>query len=120
MSLCDKCYAPGTCCKWLTLETGDDHQLVIWDDEDPAVVLKERHHLPFEPVKRQGQWMDEKTGKTYSSWYWRCPILLPDGRCGDYENRPDLCRRFEPASGPLCVHYQGAEGRESGDIEELF
>jgi Fe-S-cluster containining protein len=25
-----------------------------------------------------------------------CPNLLPDGRCGDYENRPEVCRSFKP------------------------
>ena len=25
-----------------------------------------------------------------------CVHLLPTGLCGDYENRPDVCRRFKP------------------------
>lgn len=38
-------------------------------------------------------------------WTWECTQLQPNGRCGIYENRPQLCRDFAPGEGPLCVHY---------------
>lgn len=30
-----------------------------------------------------------------------CVNLMEDGRCGDYENRPQVCRGFKPDE--LCV-----------------
>lgn len=36
-------------------------------------------------------------------WYFWCPELTREGRCGDYPNRPDLCRSYEPMSDRLCV-----------------
>lgn len=38
---------------------------------------------------------------------------MPDGRCGDYENRPALCRSFEPQSEALCVHFNGSEAGDA-------
>ena len=32
-----------------------------------------------------------------------CDNLGPDGLCRDYENRPDLCRKFEPGTDALCI-----------------
>lgn len=31
----------------------------------------------------------------------RCSRQLPDGRCGDYENRPQVCRDFK--ADAFCV-----------------
>jgi len=36
-------------------------------------------------------------------WIFNCPVLGPDGRCGDYENRPATCRSYEPGVDALCV-----------------
>jgi len=66
-----------------------------------ATVWNSNHvGVPFMPLFRResGRWS-----------YW-CPNLSREGRCLDYENRPVTCRIFEPASDPLCVHYNGAEG----------
>jgi hypothetical protein len=38
-------------------------------------------------------------------WHFRCIDLLPDGRCGNYENRPHgPCVLYEPGSDSLCKH----------------
>lgn len=37
--------------------------------------------------------------------FWSCKNLTPEGRCGDYENRPELCRTYEPGQDLLCVEY---------------
>lgn len=117
MSLCDKCFSPGACCKRLSLSTGGG-VILVWDDEDPVEQLKDRMYepepgrpMPFVPLEGMNSFQDPD-GRSYSSYWWKCTQLLPNGRCGVYENRPELCRSFEPGSGHLCVHYNGAE---SGD-----
>lgn len=118
MSLCDRCFAPGQCCRNITLTTAGQ-PIAVWDNVDPQQGLADQTGimgLPFEPLERLGQWTATEgadAGSTYSTWRWSCPKLLPSGRCGIYEERPDVCRNFEPAtSDRLCVHYMGAE---SGD-----
>lgn len=106
-SLCDKCYAPGQCCQRLHLSSGGE-SLTLWDDEDAVQQLRARG-LPFVSVAKHGTWKDEESGRTYSEHVYSCPVLTSDGRCGDYDNRPEVCRIFEPASDGLCVHYGGAE-----------
>lgn len=99
-SLCDSCYAPGACCKHFTLfgraEPGD-RGLPL--DEGNAARAIAYHGLPFEVIADAGGAV-------------RCSRLLPSGRCGDYENRPQMCRDLEPGLDPLCVHWRGAEGSE--------
>lgn len=85
-----------------------------WDDTSIEEQTKHFPQWPFIPNEKKDTYTDAESGRTYSTWSFNCKNLLPNGRCGDYENRPDLCRRFEPASGPLCVHYMGAEGTGDG------
>lgn len=73
--------------------------------------------LPFVPraVRWHGKVDDPESadhGRPYATIDFNCPWLLPNGRCGSYENRPEICSNFEPASAYLCVHYRGAEGSE--------
>lgn len=70
--------------------------------------------LPFVPVERRStHYVDDpgsdQHGREYAVWVWGCPKLLPNGRCGDYENRPGLCRSYQPLDDGLCVHFGGAE-----------
>lgn len=46
-------------------------------------------------------------------WRFSCRALQPNGRCGRYETRPDLCRRFEPLQDGLCVHFGGTEAGDA-------
>lgn len=111
MSLCDKCFDPGRCCKLMNLSQKSGDALTVWTDIDiPAQAIE--HGLPFEPVAKLGEWTDEKTGRPYAEFHWRCTKLLPNGRCGIYEDRPNLCRSFEPLTDQLCVHWNGAETGE--------
>lgn len=118
MSLCDRCFAPGQCCRDLVLLREDGHTITTWVGGDPVAELADRigEHW-FVPASVQGEWTvpedaEEDAGRTYRAHRWACRALGPDGRCTVYESRPALCRAFEPGSGPLCVHYQGAEGGE--------
>lgn len=55
----------------------------------------EPNGLPFIPVKVVDGY-----------WLFGCPMLDWDtGRCTDYENRPTLCREYQPMSDPLCAMH---------------
>lgn len=114
MSLCDQCYAPGNCCKRLQL-IADGHSMTFWDETAGVDIQQalDTRNLPFVVNEKIATWTDEN-GKAYSTYNYNCTKLLPNGRCGDYENRPELCRSYEPASDGLCVHYLGAEGTGEG------
>ena len=118
MSLCDRCFAPGQCCRDLTLHRFSGHVVTTWADADPADQLADMigPHW-FVPIETAAEWTvpegDEDAGRTYRSHRWGCRALGPDGRCTVYSERPELCRTFEAGSDPLCVHWRGAEGGES-------
>jgi Fe-S-cluster containining protein len=117
-SLCDRCFAPGHCCKGLVLSHAISKDAVVfWDDRPDSIQeFLDEKNFPFIVTEKVETYTAtnksgsaEDVGRTYSAYRYGCKNLLPSGRCGDYENRPDLCRSFEPASDGLCVHYQGAE-----------
>lgn len=112
MSLCDKCYAPGHCCRGFTLTGADGHPPTTWVDEGPeaAEKLMIERQKPFRPLRVQEVFTDP-TGRKWQTWQWMCAWLGEDGRCQHYDDRPDVCRDFEPGSGPLCAMHTG----ESGD-----
>lgn len=95
MSLCDVCRNPGVCCKRLML--GGVTEKAFPTKLDALVIAAARPFestgLPFLPVTViEGHWL------------FTCPVLdWETGRCSDYENRPALCRNFEPGSDPLCA-----------------
>jgi Fe-S-cluster containining protein len=47
-------------------------------------------------------------------WFFSCTQLQTDGRCGAYEDRPQVCRSYVAGSDPLCVHYWAAD--ESAEV----
>lgn len=111
--ICARCVEPGHCCKRFNLSGSENHPATFWDDEAPAV----REGLPFVPLERWGQWTVEygpDTGRTYSSWMWRCTALGEDGRCTIYDDRPDLCRRYEPLEDGLCVMAKSGPAQAQG------
>lgn len=112
MSLCDSCYAPGQCCKRLRISKSDGEPTVWLDDPNEPMI---RQGLPFRYLDTVQQWTDQESGRAYGFVTWMCPALGPDGRCTIYEQRPKLCRTYEPRSDPLCVHWSGAEGGESAE-----
>lgn len=115
MSICDRCFKPGYCCTMMNLSTGVN-QLVHWEDKSWKDIEDElsKQGLPFKVKCEKNRWLDEETGKFYLEYYYYCPKLDGDGRCTIYQNRPDTCRNYQPASDELCVHYGGSE---SGFIE---
>lgn len=93
--------SPGHCCKSLFLSghmPGPAGEMF----QDPMSFERAEHHamragLPFRPLAQ------DDLGR----WRWTCTQLLPNGRCGIYEDRPEVCRRYRPGEDPLCVHHWG-------------
>ena len=116
-SLCDRCYAPGACCRNMMLYAIDGVELFQRAGEDARALLPERlaqAGLPFEPLA-PGLRHRSPEGDPVLIWMFRCRSLGPDGRCGIYERRPAICRNYVERSDPLCVHYGGSEaGDPSG------
>jgi Fe-S-cluster containining protein len=101
-SLCDACRAPGRCCTGFTLTpkpVGETPEEVDrWAAEQYWVSADRKSRgrgLPFRALYRLPNGM----------WRFWCPNLLPSGRCGDYENRPSVCRDYEPGEDRLCAEY---------------
>ena len=112
MSACAACRQPGRCCTGLLLIPSPEHPTAL----HALVWLATRHHsapdgsnsqlgLPFVPLVQLPS----------ATWRYWCPVLTPAGRCGDYENRPDLCRSYEPKSDPLCAEYEPIDYPEKED-----
>lgn len=117
MSLCDHCYSPGHCCKRMALNGHNEgydikQPSTYWTDggREGVIAQLREHGLPFEPLEAIEEWTDAATGRPYAAFWYSCPRLGPDGRCTDYENRPQLCRTYQAGSDGLCVHFMGAEG----------
>jgi Fe-S-cluster containining protein len=92
MSLCDVCLSPGACCKRMTI-TGADLHTPISREKAEHILLA--YNLPFIPAHQ----------KASGIWQFSCIQLQKDGRCGIYEDRPQLCKDFVAGSDPLCVHH---------------
>jgi Fe-S-cluster containining protein len=107
MSLCDRCYAPGYCCRRFQLFVNHGDEKTFWIADGLGAVhdwLRE-NNLPFLPLRINEVVHDRKTDLDYASWFYTCPALKSDGRCGRYERRPELCRSFEAGGdSALCVH----------------
>lgn len=99
MSLCDTCMSPGACCKKLYLSGGRPDARGNRIGEAHSYETAEHLALLNGTVFRPSVQLPD------GRWNYTCHFLQPDGRCGDYENRPDLCRRYLPGDDPLCVHY---------------
>lgn len=99
-SMCDSCFKPGACCKGFVLT---DLPPISGASIRAAKRFMRRRGLPFDPIGRRDRG-DEKKARV-----WACRNILPNGRCGDYENRPQLCRDFKAGSDGLCFHFTPQE-----------
>lgn len=125
MSACDTCRSPGHCCRNIRLfgsrSIAPNGEVVIPDDVDPKryVASINGECLPFEPAAKLVTYGADLPGRfdglaipTGSTWSWSCPRLQADGRCGDYENRPFLCRSFKPGEDSLCLESPTYAGEQ--------
>lgn len=99
MSLCDVCMSPGACCKRLNLSSPVNPDVGAAMSRESAEHMVLRNGLPFIPTHQAAD----------GTWAYACTQLQPDGRCGIYEARPQLCRDYLPGSDRLCVHYWDAD-----------
>lgn len=103
----------GHCCKRFVL---NPLRLSPLDEKKSVKGVKRvlrKFKLPFEPT---GLALDNKNNMV---WWFTCPILGKDGKCGDYENRPDVCKCFVPGGGDyLClIRTEGSEAKNFNQKE---
>lgn len=98
MSECDTCRSPGNCCKGFMLCAEFDES----DWKQQAIDLMAANDLTFFRPVALG-FVGTSPGKVRARF--NCDRLTPQGRCGDYENRPRTCWQFVPASDPLCAEH---------------
>lgn len=109
---CDRCVAPGTCCKSFPISSmgvplGTTPQRL-------QEMLNERN-LPFNPQRRDKIWASSAsangTGHQWNEeWHYTCPKLGEGGRCTIYEERPSICRVYEAGVDIMCVHMRLPDG----------
>lgn len=111
MSLCDQCTKPGNCCKELVLTSNNFNGNVWaenWKQQAIDAVSQHIENSPFVPIRlrlAEGESRDPAAKAPYGTVLWSCTRLTPEGRCGDYENRPQLCREYEAGSDRLCAMH---------------
>lgn len=106
--LCDICRNPGACCRSFGLTRSSGEPLALWDSQDKDEQLS-AHGLPsFHVIDTISTHIDETSGQNYSVHRYGCSLLQPDGRCGDYANRPQLCRSYVAGSDGICAMFIGA------------
>lgn len=99
---CNWCTNPGRCCTGFHLQKRyEEGSRALHPLEVYAWLASVKHSdaslgdtgVPFMPLWR----------KPDGTWRYWCPRLGHDGRCTDYENRPNLCRDYEAMSDALCA-----------------
>ena len=92
--LCEHCSA--MCCRYVALPIETPEERSDFDDI--------RWYLLHENISifvEDGEW--------YISFVTDCRHLLPDHRCGIYETRPGICRRYDTVN---CDYHSGEYGWE--------
>ena len=105
MCLCSVCPKPGSCCHDFILEDTDDKFSFAYlktRGREAALDKMREEGLPFLPLRIRSTFKGPGS-RLFVSYSYKCSNLLPNGRCGDYENRPQLCRDFVPDSDWLCI-----------------
>lgn len=121
-SLCGTCRDPGACCRSIqipreflpgTTRKEVERHLKDGTTNIPGQVLNlsDPRPLPFTPL-REATCIGPETGYskeiTSVKWVYTCPMVTDEGRCSIYENRPEICKLYEPGSDPMCVHHDGS------------
>lgn len=100
MSSCDACTSPGACCSGfvLNLPVFDE---VTWRED--AVAALARHGIDY--MVPAGRFFSPSTGGMDTIRY-HCTRIGTDGRCTDYENRPQLCHDYQAGQDMLCAMHE--------------
>lgn len=146
MSLCDKCTNPGQCCSGFPLigiGTPNTYleALVLmatagnaWDStnyrslSDSTVIPNHSVTLVDKPPAHQEHiWLGLPFMPLYKTekgdWKYWCQHLDLKGRCMIYEDRPPLCRAYEPGCDKMCAMYvkpnDGDENEPAPEIQSF-
>lgn len=115
-SPCDSCRDPGACCRAFTVNIDfpvgmerDEVREHVRKGTDPFGGRRRHEKLPhFEPLRPSRWWAGNGARRPERvNWMFDCAALGPDGRCTVYDDRPDVCRAYEPKSDPMCVEFDG-------------
>lgn len=111
MSACDTCRVPGHCCTRLHL-SGGVFDKTYWVDDPAALGDVQRTldsaGLPFKPLAFDPENLFFNVQGFYGYFLFTCPQLLPNGRCGIYHARPQVCRDYAPKADGLCIEFEEA------------
>lgn len=99
MSLCDTCRVPGACCTTILLNIVFD--ATRWK-ADARRIMK-AHGWPFYPTRVNHAWHTTVPGNV--TVVFECSWLGKDGRCQNYDKRPEPCREYEAGSDVVCAEY---------------
>ena len=97
---CDLCHRKGSCCSGFHISyQAEGKRWAIGRYWAPtplhALVFSAERGMPFLLS------ISDEDGE----WRFDCPLLGEDGRCTDYERRPQVCRNYEPGQDGLCALY---------------
>jgi Fe-S-cluster containining protein len=96
MASCDSCRRPGQCCHGFALSVPDvplEGWKVAAENE-----MEARGLYFFEPL----HFLRRPTGLVTP--IFKCARLI-DGRCSKYDERPNVCRVYEPGQDQLCAEF---------------
>lgn len=96
--LCSICPDPGRCCRRFNFH----HSFWVEDGFTVAQLKLRDAGVPFiiEDWLAKSKTED---GSEYASVVVHCPKVTAEGLCSIYDDRPDICRNFQPGSDRLCV-----------------
>jgi len=112
MNACDSCRDPGHCCRSFHIprhfkpeQTREEIRELLRKGLDGFE--RKCESVPFEPLIRSNLYGEEGATEPYSvTWSFSCPMLKTDGRCGIYEDRPQVCRNYEAGTDQICIEYE--------------
>ena len=100
MSLCDTCRTPGNCCAGFVLSL----RFPVERWKQAARREMKKRHLPFFPV-RAWKGSDATPQEGMVPVQFDCRWLGSDGRCTNYERRPETCHHYEAGIDSLCAEH---------------
>ena len=115
-SICDTCRDPGYCCRDFTINVvfpadmpRAEVQKHISEGTDPWDGSRDGELTPFmHPARIARRHAYRGQHKPHGvTWAFNCDRLGKDGRCMQYEDRPTICRSYEPKTDLLCIEYDG-------------
>jgi Fe-S-cluster containining protein len=92
MNACAACPDKGRCCREFYISK-DGIGILSDSLESVSEYVAKELELPFTPLYNINEF----------GWVFKCDWLREDGRCGDYEHRPELCRLYHAGSSLLCL-----------------